>query len=98
MTAPAVMIMAPILIPIAVSYGVDPLHFGIIVCINLTIGLISPPIGMTLFVTSGVANITLERMYKAIIPFFLVEAVALAVITFCPDMVLFIPRLMGYGG
>lgn len=96
--APAVMIMAPILIPIAVSYGVDPLHFGIIVCINLTIGLISPPIGMTLFVTSGVANITLERMYKAIIPFFLVEAVALAVITFCPDMVLFIPRLMGYGG
>lgn len=96
--APAILLMAPILTPMAVQFGVDPVHFGIIVVVNLCIGLISPPIGMTLFVTSGVAGISLERMYRSILPFFLVEVGTLAIITYMPDLVLLVPRLFGYGG
>ena len=94
--APAVLVMTPILLPMAQTFGVHPIHFAIIVCVNLTIGLITPPIGMQLFVCSAVGKISLSSMYKVIIPFALVEIVALFVITYIPSLVLFVPRLFGF--
>jgi tripartite ATP-independent transporter DctM subunit len=94
--APALLIMVPILAPTAMSFGIDPIHFGVMVVVNLCIGLITPPVGMTLFVTSNVANISLTRMYKAILPFMAVEFIALIIITYVPQVTTFIPRLLGY--
>jgi len=94
--APALLIMVPILLPVAASFSIHPIHFAMIVTINLCIGLISPPIGMTLFVTSSVAKISLMRMYRAILPFLFVEIVVLFIITFVPQISLFIPSLFGF--
>jgi tripartite ATP-independent transporter DctM subunit len=94
--APALLIMVPILSPAAVQFGIHPIHFGVMVVINLCIGLVTPPVGMTLFVTSNVAKISLSRMYKAIWPFVGVELVALLLITYIPKITTFIPKLFGY--
>ncbi len=94
--APALLIMTPILVPTAVALGVSPIHFGVLVVVNLCIGLVTPPVGMTLFVTANVAKISLSRMYKAILPFIVVELVALVLITYIPAITTWIPSLFGY--
>ncbi len=95
MEAGAVLIiMTPILLPLAVSVGVDPLHFGVIMVLNLMIGVATPPVGMSLFVTAHVAGIPLERMIHAILPFLVPLFVALAVVTYWPGLVMYLPRLM----
>jgi tripartite ATP-independent transporter DctM subunit len=94
--APALLIMVPILVPTAMQFGINPIHFGVMVVINLCIGLITPPVGMQLFVVSNVARISLIQMYKAIIPFVLIEIVALVMITYVPAITTFIPRLLGF--
>lgn len=85
-TVPAIIIMAPILLPAVVGYGVNPVHFGIIMTINLAIGLCTPPYGCNLFVGSAVAQIKMESMMKYLIPFFIVVLLALAVITYVPSL------------
>jgi tripartite ATP-independent transporter DctM subunit len=90
---PALLIMVPILSPAAIILGINPLHFGMIVTLNLCIGLITPPIGMVLFVTSNVAKIGLSRIYKAIWPFLIGEVVILALITYIPALTTWIPSL-----
>ena len=93
--AGAVLIIAtPILLPLATSVGVDPLHFGVIIVLNLMIGVATPPVGMSLFVTAHIAGISLERMMRAILPFLVPLIVALAVVTYWPQMVLYLPRLL----
>lgn len=92
----AMLVLVPILHPIAVAFGVDPTHFGIIVIFNLMIGLITPPLGLCLFVADGVANVGMTRLVRAIIPFFLVEVLVLLILTFVPATVTFLPRLLGY--
>jgi tripartite ATP-independent transporter DctM subunit len=94
--APALLIMVPILSPAAMQFGIHPIHFGVMVVINLCIGLVTPPVGMTLFVTSNVAKISLTRMYKAIWPFVGVELIALMLITYIPEITTLIPKLFGY--
>lgn len=95
MEAGAVLIiMTPILLPLAVSVGVDPVHFGVIMVLNLMIGVATPPVGMSLFVTAHVAGISLERMIRAILPFLVPLFVALAVVTYWPGFVLFLPHLI----
>ncbi len=69
----AMLVLVPILHPIAVSLGIDPVHFGILVIFNLMIGLITPPLGLCLFVAEGVAQVGMARLTRAIMPFFLVE-------------------------
>jgi tripartite ATP-independent transporter DctM subunit len=91
--APALLIMVPVLLPIAMKYGIDPVHFGILLCFNLTIGLITPPIGMTLFVTANVAQIKLTDMFKRIMPFVFVGILALLAVTYVPALTTFIPNL-----
>ena len=94
--APAILIMAPILLPAAKLFGVDMLRFGLCLSIGLTIGLITPPVGMLLFTTSTVAKIDLSRMYKAIIPYAVLELVIAFIIFFIEPVTVFIPRLFGY--
>jgi TRAP-type C4-dicarboxylate transport system permease large subunit len=89
-------VLVPIVHPIAVSLGVDPTHFGILVIFNLMIGLITPPLGLCLFVAEGIANVGMTRLTRQIIPFFLVEVVVLLIITFVPQTVTALPRLFGF--
>ncbi|MCF8481825.1 MAG: TRAP transporter large permease [Rhodospirillum sp.] len=92
----AMLVLAPILAPIAVNLGIDPVHFGIVVIFNLMIGLITPPLGLCLFVAEGIANVGIGRLTRQIFPLFLVEVTVLVVITFLPDTVTVLPRLFGY--
>ena len=92
----AMLVLVPILHPIAVSLGVDPTHFGILVIFNLMIGLITPPMGLCLFVADSIANVGIGRLSRRIIPLFLVELLVLVIITFVPETVIGLPRLMGF--
>lgn len=92
----AMLVLVPILHPIAISMGVDPTHFGILVVFNLMIGLITPPMGLCLFVADSIANVGLGKLSKQILPLFLVELVALIIITFVPATVLTIPKFFGF--
>jgi C4-dicarboxylate transporter DctM subunit len=85
-TVPAIIVMAPILLPAVIGYGVDPIHFGIIMTINLGIGLCTPPYGCNLFVGAAVGHVKMERMMRYIIPFFLVAVGALMVVTYLPQL------------
>ncbi|MCB1760601.1 MAG: TRAP transporter large permease [Gammaproteobacteria bacterium] len=91
----AMLVLVPILHPIAVSLGVDPTHFGILVIFNLMIGLITPPLGLCLFVADSIANVGLGRLIRQILPLFLVEVLVLIIITFIPETVIGLPRLLG---
>lgn len=92
-TVAALIILVPILLPIATTLGVDPVHLGMIMCVNLAIGQITPPFGCCLFVACGVASIKLEDIIKAIWPFILGLIVVVLVITFIPQLSLFLPGL-----
>lgn len=92
----SVVVWGPIIAPIAWSLGVDPLHIGLIICLNLVVGLSTPPFGIALFVTAPMAGVTLEEEVKEIFPFILVSIAFLLIVTFVPQLSLFLPRLCGY--
>lgn len=92
----AIIIISPIILPMAMHMGIDPLHFGIIVVMNLMIGLITPPLGLCLFVCCTVANLDLGKLVRVMAPFIFVEVIALLIVTYFPQIVLFIPHLFGY--
>ncbi|WP_216829145.1 TRAP transporter large permease [Alkalihalobacterium elongatum] len=85
-TLAAIIILTPILLPIAVNIGYNPIHFGILMIVNLAIGFITPPLGVNLFVGSGISGLSIEAISRAIIPFFLVMLVALLIIIFIPQL------------
>ncbi len=91
----ALIIMVPILLPIVTSLGMDPVHFGIVVAINLTIGMITPPVGISLFIGATIARISPERLALANMPFLAVSILVLLAITFLPALVMFVPKLAG---
>ncbi len=93
--SPALLMMVPILLPIAMKYGINPVHFGILCCFNLTIGLITPPIGMTLFVTANVAQVKLTSLFRQILPFVVIGLITLCLLTWIPGIVTLIPSLVG---
>lgn len=90
-----ILIFAPILAPLAAAVGIDPLHFGVIFILNLTIGLATPPFGMCLFVGAGIGKISLERVMKAILPFIAIEIIVLLLATYVPGIVTTVPKLLG---
>ncbi len=92
---PATLIFTPILLPAVMALGVDPVHFGIILITNLCIGLCTPPVGTCLFLASSVGNTTISRVVPKAIPFFIAMVVALLLITYIPEITLWLPRLMG---
>jgi tripartite ATP-independent transporter DctM subunit len=94
-TIAAITIVVPILLPIALKLGVDPIHFGLIMTLNLMIGLLHPPLGMVLFVLSRVAKLSVERTTMAILPWLIPLFAALIAITFIPELTLWLPRQMG---
>jgi tripartite ATP-independent transporter DctM subunit len=92
----AIIMLVPILAPIATTYGVHPLHFGFMVVLNLVIGLLTPPVGVCLFVVTGIARISLERVVRAVWPFLLWQVAVLLLVTYVPEVCMAIPRWLGY--
>jgi len=92
----SVVVLGPIIAPVAWRLGVDPLQIGAIICINLVIGLATPPFGITLFVTSPMAGVTVEQTFKEAYPMLLVSVAILILVTFFPPLTLWLPRLFGY--
>ncbi|MDR1194105.1 MAG: TRAP transporter large permease [Peptococcaceae bacterium] len=92
-TLAAILILAPILYPIAARFGIDPIHFGIIMVVNLAIGFITPPVGVNLFVACGIGKIRFEELVRSILPFLAVLLIALIMITYIPAITMFLPRL-----
>lgn len=90
----AITLLSPVLVPLVKAYGIDPTFFGIIMIINLSIGQITPPIGMNLFVSANIANVKLEAVIKQVIPFLLVLIVDLFLFTYVPGIVNFLPDLL----
>ncbi|WP_306913829.1 TRAP transporter large permease [Arthrobacter sp. V4I6] len=93
---PAILIFTPIFLPIAVSYGVDPVHFGIMMVFNLSIAVISPPSAPVLFVGAQVANVAIEPVIVKLLPFMVVLIGMLFIITFVPELSLWLPRILGF--
>ena len=92
----AIIILVPVLVPIMAQFGVDPVHFGIIMILNLMIGLITPPVGVVLYVLQSISSISFPKIVKAIIPYLIALLIALLFVSFCPALVMFLPRLI-YG-
>lgn len=93
---PAILIFTPIFLPVATSLGIDPIHFGIIMVMNLCIGLCTPPVGSVLFVGCGIANTTIAQVIKPLLPMFLAMVLALMVVTYVPAVSLWLPGLFGF--
>ena len=93
--APLILILTPLLLPVIKSIGIDPVHFGMIMMVNLGIGLITPPVGAVLFVGSAVAKLKIEQVVKAMKPFFVILLFVLMLVTYVPQISLWLPRTMG---
>jgi tripartite ATP-independent transporter DctM subunit len=93
---PAILIFTPIFLPVALELGMDPVHFGIVMVLNLCIGLCTPPVGSVLFVGVGVAETTIARVVRPLLPLFVAMLIALALVTAFPGLSLWLPSLFGY--
>ncbi|MPN16950.1 C4-dicarboxylate TRAP transporter large permease protein DctM [bioreactor metagenome] len=94
-TNAALIILTPIFLPLVSNLGVNPIHFGIIMIVNLAIGMSTPPLGVNLFVACGINKISIERISKAAFPFLLANIIALFIITYIEPISMAIPRLFG---
>lgn len=90
----AVTVLAGILTPIAISFGVDPIHFGVIIIVNMAIGCVTPPVGVNLFVACKLGDIKMEKMFKELVPYWCVLLLDLLIIAFVPEISLFLPGMM----
>jgi len=94
-TASAILVLTPLLLPIALAIGVDPIHFGIIVTVNLSIGTFTPPFGVNIFVAQSIFKVPLSSIYVGLIPFIGVTIIGLMIITYVPELSLWLVRLIG---
>jgi TRAP-type C4-dicarboxylate transport system permease large subunit len=93
-----ILVILPIFIPTAKALGIDLVHFGVVAVFNIMIGLITPPYGLLLFIVSAISGAPLRQVIRDTAPFVAAMVVALAIITFIPETVLWLPRLLGYKG
>lgn len=93
-TTAAIIILVPVLMPVTRSFGIDPVHFGLIMILNLMIGLLTPPVGLVLYVLSGISKVPFEKITRAVTPYVLVLTLVLFLITFVPKICLFLPNLL----
>ncbi len=93
---PAVLIFTPIFLPVVTQLGITPLHFGIILVLNLCIGLVTPPVGSVLFVGCGISRTSIAQLVRPLIPFYLAMIAALMLVTYFPQITLWLPKLFGY--
>jgi C4-dicarboxylate transporter DctM subunit len=89
-----ILILAPIFFPIATHLGIDPIHLGVIMVVNMEIGMVTPPVGLNLFVTSGITGMSIVQVTKAALPWLMVLLVFLAIVTYIPQITLFLPNLL----
>jgi tripartite ATP-independent transporter DctM subunit len=92
------LVILPVMLPTAQALGIDPVHFGVVAVVNIMLGLVTPPYGLLLFMMVKIADVSLTDLVKEVMPFLAVMIGALALITYVPDLVLFLPKLMGYKG
>ena len=92
----AIIILAPTLLAVAKAVGIIPLHFGLVMVLNIVVGLLTPPLGVCLFVVSGVTGLDLSLIIRSVLPFLAVEFAVLMLVTYLPSVILFIPDLLGY--
>ncbi|MCS0542871.1 TRAP transporter large permease subunit, partial [Aeromonas veronii] len=92
---PAVLIFTPIFLPVAQSFGMDPIHFGMLICFGLCIGNMTPPVGSALFVGCSVAKVKIEEVVPTLLPYFGVVILVLLLVAFVPQISLFLPQLFG---
>jgi C4-dicarboxylate transporter DctM subunit len=96
-TAPGIVIVTPVLAPIAASMGIDPVHIGVVICLNLVLGLVTPPVGAVLFAVCGVGDISIDRLGRAVWKPFFVSLIVLALVTYVPWLSTWLPKtLLGY--
>ena len=93
---PAVLIFTPIFLPIVTALGIDPIHFGIIMVLNLSVGLCTPPVGSVLFIGCSVANLSIDKVIKPLIPMFISMVVVLLLVTYIPEIALWLPKSLGF--
>jgi TRAP-type C4-dicarboxylate transport system permease large subunit len=93
-TLPAMLITVPILLPTAIELGIDPVHFGIIVIFNLLVGMITPPMGIGLYILIAISRVTYGELVRASMPFLLTLIGALLLITYLPPLTLYLPHLL----
>jgi len=94
-TASAILVLTPLLLPMALAIGVDPIHFGIIVVVNLSIGTFTPPFGINIFVAQSIFNVPLRSIYAGVAPFIAVAIVGLMIVTYVPELSLWLVRFTG---
>ena len=95
-TLATILILTPVLLPIAYNLGIDPVHFGVVMVCALGVGFQTPPLGENLFIASGISNISIEEISIKALPFAAVNTVAIFLIAFFPEIVLWLPRAFGY--
>jgi len=93
---PAILILGPILGPIVTQFGIDPLHFAIVMCVNLTVGLATPPMGLVLFVASSVSGEKVEHISREMLPYLAMHILVILLITYIPALTMTLPRLLGF--
>ena len=91
---PTILILSPVLMPVMAKYGIDPVYWGVVMCINLGIGLVTPPVGTVLYVACGVAKIRMEMLIKSLLPFFIGMCIVLLLLILFPSLVTFLPELL----
>jgi C4-dicarboxylate transporter DctM subunit len=90
-----ILIMAPLLFPVAMKLGIDPVHFGILIVVNMEVGMCHPPVGLNLYVASGITRMGITELTVAVWPWLLTMLVALILVTYVPTISLWLPRMMG---
>ncbi len=93
-----ILVILPVMLPMAQALGIDPVHFGVMAIVNIMLGLVTPPYGLLLFMMTKIADVPLREIVREVMPFLYVMVGALALLVLFPDLVLFLPRLMGYKG
>lgn len=95
-TLATILILVPVMLPVAYSMGIDPIHFGVVMVCTLGIGFQTPPLGENLFIASGISNISIEKISVAALPFAFINTIAIFIIAFVPEISLWLPRFFGY--
>lgn len=92
----ATLIIGPICIPLLIAFGIDPIHFGLIMTVNLAIGYCTPPVGVSLYIAGAIAKRDIVFVTKASMPFLIIQIAVLLLISYFPELVLWLPRLFGF--
>ncbi|HVL34173.1 MAG TPA: TRAP transporter large permease subunit, partial [Burkholderiales bacterium] len=95
-TTAAIIILTPVLLPVVAQAGMDPKLFGIVMCLNLVIGMATPPVGVALYLASEIGKVRIERVIRAVWPLLLVQLAVLLIVTYVPDVSLALPRYFGF--